>query len=188
MTDETQEQEAPSPQPAAEQSAQDRLVALEAALSQAQAETDKARAEAQAHLEDLLRVRAEMDNVRKRAQRDIESAHKYGLEKLVEAFLPVIDSLELGAAAGAQGADPERIREGLELTLKMFAGALEKCGVRPVDPAGEKFNPELHEAIGMDASPEAAPNTVLRVVQRGYLLNERLLRPARVVVARPATA
>ena len=144
----------------------------------------EAQQKAETHLNDLLRARAELDNVRKRAARDVESAHKYALERFVSELLPVKDSLELGLAAAEQAVDIASLREGVELTLKMFAAALDKCCVQAVEPVGEKFNPELHQAMTMEESREAEPGTVLTVVQKGYLLNDRLVRPALVIVAK----
>ena len=146
---------------------------------------EDARAKADDHWNQLLRVNAEMDNLRKRSSRDLENAHKFALEKFAGELLPVRDSLEMGlsAAEGAEG-DVEKIREGMELTLKMLAGAMEKFGIVQVDPAGEKFDPQLHEAMSMMESADAEPNTVLHVVQKGYQLNDRLIRPAMVVVSK----
>jgi molecular chaperone GrpE len=138
---------------------------------------------AEAHRNELLRARAELDNVRKRAARDVENAHRYSLERFVNEILPVKDSLELGMAAATQSADIASLREGVELTLKLFVAALSKCGVQAVEPVGEKFNPEFHQAMTMRESGEAEPGTVLTVVQKGYLLNDRLVRPALVIVA-----
>jgi len=132
----------------------------------------------------LLRVRAEMANVQRRAERELENAHKYGLEKFAAELLPVIDGLEmgLGVAAGDK-VDPAKLREGMELTLKILTAAVNKFGLRAVDPVGEKFNPELHQAMSVQPAPGAEPNTVLTVYQKGYLLNDRLIRPAMVVVS-----
>ena len=132
----------------------------------------------------LLLTRAELDNTRRRTERDVESAHKFALEKFVRELLPVKDSLELGlAAALGEGTELEKLREGMALTLKMLASAMEKFGVSEVDPKGEKFNPERHQAMAMQQSDTAEPNTVLTVYQKGYLLNDRLIRPAMVVVS-----
>ena len=133
----------------------------------------------------LLLARAEVENSRRRSERDVESAHKYALEKFVRELLPVKDSLELGLAAAGEGAEFEKLREGMELTLKMLGAALEKFGVAEVNPKGQRFNPELHQAMAMQESPAAEPNTVLTVYQKGYLLNDRLIRPAMVVVSGP---
>ena len=140
-------------------------------------------AKADGYLNELLRTRAEAENVRKRAQRDVENAHKYGQERLVGEMLPVKDSLELGLSAAQTSGDATSIREGLELTLKMFDAALEKAGVTELNPVGEKFDPEWHQAMSMQVS-DAEPGSVLTVMQKGYRLNDRLVRPAMVIVAK----
>lgn len=143
-----------------------------------------AQAKADQYWNQLLSARAEVENSRRRSERDVENAHKYALEKFVRELLPVKDSLELGLAA-VTGDTPDvvKLHEGMELTLKMLASALEKFGVSEVNPKGERFNPELHQAMAMQDSPNAEPNTVLTVYQKGYLLNDRLIRPAMVVVS-----
>src|SRR6202140_5759913 len=154
-------------------------------LQQALAESEE---RARSHWEQYLRAVAELDNVRKRAQRDIEAANRYGLEKFVSELLPVKDSLEL-ALQSAGRADATSLRQGQEATLQLLSRALEKLGVTPIDPLGEPFDPERHEAMMAKESPTAEPNSVLQVVQPGYELNGRLLRPARVIVAKePARA
>src|SRR5512139_1231458 len=127
-----------------------------------------------------------MENLRRRAERDVESAHKYALEKFAAALLPVKDSLEMGlnAASGGEGEVLTRLKEGTELTLKMLAAALEKFGIKEVDPVGQPFNPDLHQAMTMQPSANHPANTVLAVMQKGYTLNDRLLRPAMVVVSK----
>lgn len=147
---------------------------------------EDAKAKADQHWNQLLLARAETDNVRRRAERDVEAAHKYALERFVTELLPVKDSLELGLAAASDGGDVAKLREGMELTLKLLSSVLEKFGVKTVDPKGEKFNPELHQAMAMQEMSNVEPNLVLTVYQKGYLLNDRLIRPAMVVVSRPA--
>jgi molecular chaperone GrpE len=144
-----------------------------------------AQAKADEYWNQLLRARAEISNLQRRAERELENAHKYGLEKFAAELLPVIDGLEMGlnAAADTGKIDPVKLREGMELTLKILAASLEKFGVRAVNPAGEKFNPALHQAMAVQAAPGAEPNTVLVVYQKGYTLNDRLIRPAMVVVS-----
>lgn len=143
-----------------------------------------AQAKADDYWNQLLRVRAEMANVQRRAERELENAHKYGLEKFAAELLPVIDGLEMGlGAAAGDTVDPVKLREGMELTLKILTAAVNKFGLRAVDPMGEKFNPELHQAMSVQPAPGAEPNTVLTVYQKGYLLNDRLIRPAMVVVS-----
>jgi len=135
------------------------------------------------HWEQYLRAVAELDNVRKRAQRDIESATRYGLEKFAAELLPVRDSLEL-AGQSAAGGDTRSLIQGQEATLKLLAKALERIGVTLINPLGEPFDPARHEAMMAQDSATAEPNSVLQVVQPGYEINGRLLRPARVIVAR----
>jgi molecular chaperone GrpE len=132
-----------------------------------------------------LRAAAELDNVRKRAQRDIESAHRYAIEGIAADLLAVRDGLELGVRNGAS-ADARTLLEGQEATLKLLDRTFEKFSVKQLDPAGQRFDPSLHEAVLMQESASAAPNTVLQVVQPGYELKGRLLRPARVIVAKAA--
>lgn len=154
----------------------DASAALRAALSEAQ---EQARAQRDLY----LRAAAELDNVRKRAQRDIESAHRFALERFAGELLAVHDSLELGVRNGAN-ADATTLLSGQQATLKLLDRAFEKYSITPIEPAGERFDPSLHEAVLTQESREAAPDTVLTVVQSGYELNGRLLRPARVVVAK----
>jgi molecular chaperone GrpE len=149
---------------------------LESALQAAEARADEARS-------DYLRVLAELDNVRKRAVRDVETAHRYGLEKFATELLGVRDSLELGLAA-ASSSQAEGLREGMEATLKLLTRAFEQFGVTEIDPVGAPFDPQWHEAMAMQESAEHPVGTVLTVVQKGYQLNGRLLRPARVIVSR----
>ncbi|HEY6483679.1 MAG TPA: nucleotide exchange factor GrpE [Steroidobacteraceae bacterium] len=155
------------------------LVELER-LQRALAEAEE---RARNHWEQYLRAVAELDNVRKRAQRDIEAANRYGLEKFAAELLPVFDSLEL-AAQSTRNADAQSLIQGQEATLKLLAKALEKIGVVTIDPHGEPFDPARHEAVLAQESATAEPNSVLKVMQPGYELNGRLLRPARVVVAK----
>ena len=145
----------------------------------------EARRAAQEHLDRALRAQAELDNVRRRAERDLAQAHKFALERFVSELLPVRDSLELGLAASAgEGASAADITEGVELTLRMLEQAMDKFGVEAVNPAGDPFNPEFHQAMTLQESDTAESGTVLTVVQKGYLLNERLVRPAMVIVAK----
>lgn len=148
-------------------------------------ELEEARSKAEEHWSHLLRAQAELENQRRRLERDVEHAHKYGLEKFARELLPVVDSLERGLeAANGEAPEVEALREGMDLTLKMLLQALEKFGVQPVEPRGEAFNPELHEAMGMRETEEVEPDHVVDVFQKGYLLNDRLLRPAMVMVAK----
>jgi molecular chaperone GrpE len=147
-----------------------------------EAELAAANARADENWNSYLRAVAETENVRKRGQREVESASRYAIERFAAELLDVRDSLELGVAAGADG-DPARIVEGMEATLRLLNRAFEKSGLTVVDPLGEPFNPEFHEAMATQPAADQADGTVLAVVQKGYLLNGRLLRPARVLVA-----
>ncbi|HEX4388260.1 MAG TPA: nucleotide exchange factor GrpE [Steroidobacteraceae bacterium] len=155
------------------------LVELER-LQQSLAESEE---RAKSHWEQYLRAVADLDNVRKRAARDIEAANRYGLEKFAAELLPVKDSLEL-AVQNAGRADVASLKAGQEATLQLLDKALKKLGVTVIDPAGEPFDPERHEAMMAQESKTAEPDSVLQVVQPGYELNGRLLRPARVIVAK----
>ncbi len=148
---------------------------------------EEARRQADEHHEKLLRVMAEMENLRRRTRLDVENAHKFALEKFVDALLPVVDSLEMGIeAAGKEGASVDTLREGMEMTLKMLLDVLGQFGVERIDPRGEAFDPQKHEAMTLVPSAEHEPNTVMDVIQKGYSLNERLVRPARVIVTKSA--
>ena len=149
-----------------------------------QLELDQALAKADEHWKLYLSAHAEMENLRKRAERDVQNAHKFALERFFGELLPVRDSLELGLAAADGATEVAHLRAGLELTLKQLAAAMEKSGAREVNPAiGVKFNPTEHEAMAMMPTDQQEPNTVAQVVQKGYQLNERLIRPAMVIVA-----
>ncbi len=145
---------------------------------------EEAEAKAAENLDQLVRTRAEMENIRRRSERELANAHKYALEKFAQELLPVIDSMEMGVAAAMdENADVSKLREGTEMTLKMFEAAIEKFGIKGVHPKGEAFNPDHHQAMSMIDSTEHEPNTIIDVMQKGYLLNERLVRPAMVVVS-----
>ena len=139
-------------------------------------------AKAEENWNNYLRASAELENVRKRSARDVDNARKFALERFCGDLLAVRDSLEIGLET-AENADFEQLRSGSEATLKLLANTMERFGVAEVDPLGEPFDPELHEAMTMQPSTEAEPGSVLTVFQKGYVLNGRLLRPARVVVA-----
>lgn len=150
---------------------------------EARYEAESARAEEQTAL--ALRLHADMENLRKRSARDVENARKFALEKFANELLPVCDSLEMGLDAANKGdADLSSIREGTELTLKMLVSAMEKFHLVALDPSGQQFDPERHQAMTTQVSVEHAPNTVMAVMQKGYTLNNRLLRPALVMVSK----
>ena len=148
--------------------------ALEAALEQAQNAKD-----------DLLRVQAEMQNLRRRTEQDIEKAHKYGQEKLSIELLAVMDNLERAQEAASNSEDEaiKAIREGVDLTLKGFADCFTKFNIETVDPLGEPFDPQLHQAMSTQENTESEPNTVIAVMQKGYTLHGRVIRPAMVMVS-----
>lgn len=155
------------PEPADAETPVARVEALERELGESQ---DK-----------LLRLAAELDNVRKRSAREIDSARRLGIERFAQALLPVIDSLE--AALAADNADAATLLEGQQATLKLLEQAFREAGIASIDPRGAPFDPNVHEAISLLKVPGAAPDSVVDVIQKGYALQERLLRPARVIVA-----
>ena len=141
-----------------------------------------AESKASEHWDRYLRAAAELENVRKRATRDVENARKFALERFGKELLAVRDTLEMGLAA-AENATVESLLEGKSATLKMLTSTMQQFGIEQVDPAGEPFDPELHEAISVQPSDDVEPGSVVTVVQKGYTLNGRLLRPAMVIVA-----
>jgi molecular chaperone GrpE len=148
-----------------------------------EAQLEAAQQSAKDNWDKVLRAQAEMENLKRRSTKDIENAHKYALDGFVKALLEVKDSLSMGLkSATDEGATIEHIVEGLEMTDKVFSSTLEKFGVKAINPVGEKFNPELHEAVTMLPMPDKESNSVLDVVQVGFTLNGRLVRPAMVVV------
>jgi molecular chaperone GrpE len=152
------------------------LQSLQQALSEAEARV--------AEQKDLYyRALAELENVRKRAAREVEQAQKFALERFAGELLGVKDSLDLALATGAQ-ADAKSLLEGTEATLRLLVKVFEQFGIEEVNPVGQPFNPELHEAMAMQESTQVPANHVLQVIQKGYQLNGRLLRPARVIVSR----
>lgn len=146
---------------------------------------EEAQQQAADNLDKAIRTLAEMENLKKRVQKDLEDERKYGLTKFAKELLSVLDSLELGIQA-ATGDSPEvvKLREGSELTMKQFETVFAKFNIETIDPTGQPFNPELHQAMVMQPSSTVAPNHVITVFQKGYVLNGRLLRPAMVVVAK----
>lgn len=155
-----------------------------AALEQ---ELATARAKAEENYNQYVRVLAEFDNYRKRASRDLESARTYAVERFAQELLPALDGFEL-AIANAQHADARSLLEGQAATHRLLLKAFEKAGIAELDPAGTPFNPAEHEAMLAEPTAAQAPNTVLRTIQKGYVLNGRVLRPARVIVARAPDA
>jgi molecular chaperone GrpE len=147
-----------------------------------------ARAKADENWDQLLRARAEMENLRRRHATELEKAHKFALDGFVRELLQVRDSLELGhGAAQEEAASIAKLREGTELTLKLLGDVMSKFGVEVIEPLGETFDPQYHQAMAMQPRDDVAPNTVVTVVQKGYTLNGRLVRPAMVMVSRPGS-
>jgi molecular chaperone GrpE len=173
---------APAPSAPADEAEAELLVSREE-FETLQRDLDQALARADEHWKLYLGAHAEMENLRKRAEREVQNAHKFALERFFGELLPVRDSLEMGLEAATDAVDVVKLREGVELTLKQLAAAMEKFGAREVNPLDARFDPGHHEAMAMVPTDRAEPNTVVQVLQKGYLLNDRLIRPAKVLVA-----
>ena len=181
-------------QTAEQQAAEEALQAqADTAENQTEAETDEdlaeqlaeAQAKVKEYWDQIVRLNAEIDNNRKRAQRDVENAHKFAVKNFVESLLPIADSMELGLnAANVENVNIDSIKQGIEMTHDLFVKTMEKNGIQVIDPKGEKFDPDLHQAMSMVENDEVEPNTVIDVMQKGYTLNDRLIRPAMVVVSK----
>jgi len=151
-------------------------------------ELEEAQTKAEETRDQLIRARADIDNLRKRQERELENAHKYALENFVRELLGVRDSLELGlSAAQEENAGVEKLREGMELTLKLLSDVMSKFGIEQIDPESEPFDPDLHQAMSMQPRSDVPPNTVVNVIQKGYTLNDRLVRPALVMVSQASS-
>ncbi len=145
---------------------------------------EDARGKADKHWDQCMRLQADIENLHKRGERDLANAHKYGLERFAAELLPVKDSLELGLDAfDKDNAEIEKLKEGVELTLQMLGNALERFEIKEINPLEEPFNPDFHQAMSMQPRDDVAPNTVVTVVQKGYQLHDRLIRPAMVIVS-----
>lgn len=162
----------------------DHAAGYTAPLKDAESHIADLEALADERLDQLLRVQAELENQRRRSEREIEAAHKYAMERFARELLNVCDSLEMGLEAARKTQDATSIIEGTELTLKAFHTAFDKFGIEALDPEGERFNPERHQAMTMQESADHPANTVLATLQKGYLLQGRVLRPAMVIVSR----
>jgi molecular chaperone GrpE len=149
-----------------------------------EAQLESAQQKASENWEMFLRAKAEMDNLRRRNSKDLENAHKFGTEKFVTELLPVLDSMAMGLAV--EEASAESLREGMELTMNMLGKMMEKLGIEEIDPLNEKFDADKHQAMTTQPSADVEANTVIAVMQKGYLLNERLIRPAMVIVSKEA--
>jgi len=144
---------------------------------------DASQAKVDENYQQVLRAKAEVENMQRRSERDISNARKFALESFVNDLIPVLDSLEQGMSI-ENSTESEGMREGLELTMKLFVDAMTKHGVERLDPTGHPFNPEHHEAMSMIETADVEPDHIMQVFQKGYLLNKRVVRPARVIVAR----
>jgi molecular chaperone GrpE len=178
-----------------EESAADNVVEAEAALDinglgdqkDWKAEAEVLASQLEALKDKAVRAQADAQNVRRRAEQDVEKAHKFALEKFAKELLPVIDGLEKAVEAElASGNEMTTLREGVEMTLSMFLSGVKKFNLEQVDPVGHPFDPALHEAMTMVEAPDAEPNTVIAAMQKGYTLSGRLIRPAMVVVSKGA--
>ncbi len=149
-----------------------------------QVKLEEALAKSDDYYDQLLRNKAELDNVRKRSQRELENAHKYAVEKFVNALLPVIDGIEMGKQAAETITDVDQLKEGINMSLTMFQQLLEKFEIESINPEGDNFDPELHQAMSIQESADVPPNSVMAVMQKGYTIAGRLLRPAMVMVSK----
>jgi len=155
-------------------------------VKQARKRLAEAEEELASRKEEVLRAHAELHNTRRRAEQDVEKAHKFGQEKLIGELLVVIDNLERALQAVPEKNDPQvqALYQGVELTLKSFIDVLDRFSVEQIDPEGEPFDPQRHEAMTLQENSEVEPNTVVAVMQKGYTLHGRVIRPARVIVSR----
>lgn len=153
----------------------------EVTIESLQAELETAQAKANENWDTVLRMKADADNQRKRSDKQVQDAHKFAVQKFVSEILPVADSLEMGLTAEG---DIEKIREGMKLTMDVFKSSMAKFSVEAVEPLGDKFDPELHQAMAMQPSEEYEEGHVSAVMQKGYTLNGRLVRPAMVMVVK----
>ncbi len=151
-----------------------------------ESQLEDAQAKASENWNQYLRAKAEMDNLRRRNIKDVENAHKFGLEKFATEMLPVLDGIGMGLAV--EDASAESLREGMQLTMSMLEKMMEKLGIEEIDPINEKFDAAKHQAMSMQPNAEVEPNTVIAVMQKGYSLNERLIRPAMVMVSKAVEA
>ena len=162
----------------------EKVEALQKEVEAAQAKVEAAEEKAQENWDKALRALAEVENVRRRAESDVEKAHKFATEKFAQALLPGLDSLEKALEVGADQAELKGMRDGIDMTLKMLRDNIAKQGLAVIDALGHPFDPDLHEAMSMVDDPNHESNTVITVFQTGYTLHGRVIRPARVVVAK----
>jgi molecular chaperone GrpE len=181
-------EEPQAPEQAPEQAAAPGQAAAEPDVQELGRLLEDARSKADQHWDQVMRLRADIDNLNKRHARELENAHKFALERFVSELLGVWDSLELGHNAALEAnVSVDKLREGTELTLKLLGDVMAKFGVEQLDPEGQPFNPEFHQAMSLQARSDLPPNTVTTVIQKGYTLNGRLVRPAMVMVSHAAS-
>ena len=174
---------------AAEQHEADQEQSPEAEIAMLYAELEAAKQTIADQKDSVVRAAADVENMRRRAAQDVEKAHKFALEKFANELLPVIDNLERAIEfSDKENETLKPLLEGIDMTVKSFNDAVAKFGVEIVNPQGEQFNPEFHQAMSIQPSNDVSPNTVLAVMQKGYTLNGRLLRPAMVMVSKAADA
>ncbi|GJM14398.1 MAG: protein GrpE [Pseudohongiella sp.] len=161
----------------------------EMSVEQLHESVEEARAAEAMAKDEVLRVQAEMQNLRRRTEQDVEKAHKYGQEKFSSELLPVMDNLEraLAAADGIEDETVKAIADGVQLTLKSFTDCFKKFNIEVVDPMGEPFDPQVHQAMSMVENPNVEPNSVIAVMQKGYTLHGRVIRPAMVMVSKASS-
>lgn len=181
----TEEKKAVREEAVSESTPAGEAVEAEESLETLRQQLAQAERKAEENWDKFLRAQAEMENLRRRMERELKNVQKYAIEKFAKDLLSVADSLELGLKAAMETEDPGKICEGIELTLKQLLTVFERFNIRPIDPVGEKFNPECHQAMAVEEVEGAEPDSVVKVLQKGYALNDRILRPALVVVARP---
>ncbi|WP_022949939.1 MAG: nucleotide exchange factor GrpE [Methylohalobius sp. ZOD2] len=174
-----------------ETTAQTEAVEAEAAETQESPEVllqklSEAERQAEENWDKLLRAQAELENLHRRMERELKNSQKYAIEKFAQELLSVADSLELGLQAAGETDELEKIREGVELTLKQLLTVFDRFQIKVIEPLGEKFDPEYHQAMTTEDIEGVEPDTVVKVFQKGYTLNDRLIRPALVVVAKPS--
>ena len=170
--------------PASEAQDTDANAAIAEKFEALRAKFEAAQAQAEEATDASLRAKAELENYRRRADQEIEKAHKYALDRFVKALLPVIDTMERALEVESEVAEVQNMKEGVALTEKMFVDCVAKFGVEQLNPVGDAFNADFHEAMSMAPNPDMADNTIMHVVQKGYLLNGRVVRPARVIVVK----
>lgn len=168
-----------------EKNSNSEVTKLSEKIKKLEAELESSKEKADKNWDIALRAKAEAENIVRRSKIDVENAHKYSVEKLARELLQVIDSLEMGLnSAKEDNESVASLKQGMELTYKLFLDTLDKFGIKLVDPTNKPFDPKQHEALSMQESPDHKPNTVVTVVQKGFTLNDRILRPARVIVAK----